>query len=163
MNQNITRAVEKLSILKLPSNRVGTSTSVDAVLANVNPIYMHMGQILQDLLFLWVSRNWIKNIVFLSYLMFRKLRRWRLIFRKKICGNFYSESLMFGFLCDHGLPAGVSLLIDALTYGGLVAPYEVGDLGQHLFRYCIVADDIKPLPEQMLTSHQQNSLAFILG
>ena len=40
-------------------------------------------------------------------------------------------------------------------------PYHVGDLSQQCFRYGLFPDCTKPLPEPILSYHQQDPLAFI--
>ena len=46
---------------------------------------------------------------------------------------------------------------------GLVTLFGDKDLGQHWLRYSLLPDGIKPLPEPMLTDHQEGLVAFVSG
>ena len=52
---------------------------------------------------------------------------------------------------------GIFQLLSKLTHCGLVTPYGDRDLGQHWYRYSLLPDGTKPLPEPILTQYQWHS------
>ena len=63
-----------------------------------------------------------------------------------------------GLYLNSLMPDNVHIYVSVnLTHWGLVTPFSDIGLGQHWLR----PDDIKPLPEPMLTYHQQGPVIFI--